>query len=104
MQTDRFNVTGMSCAACSAHVEKAVKGIEGVKEVAVNLLSGRMNVTYEKPANKDRICEAVVKVGYGIKQDYSELMTNKSGLDKEISKVDKKYLNEILDFYNILNI
>ena len=40
----QFNVTGMSCAACSARVEKAVKGVEGVEQCSVNLLTNTLTV------------------------------------------------------------
>ena len=43
-----FQVTGMTCSACSAHVEKAVSKVEGVSAVSVNLLSGSMQVTYDE--------------------------------------------------------
>ncbi len=61
-----FNVTGMSCAACSSHVEKAVAKLEGVDSVAVNLLMGKMVVDYD-PSKLDSaaICDSVVKAGYG---------------------------------------
>ena len=39
---EKFDVTGMTCAACSAHVERAVRGVEGVKEVTVSLLTNSM--------------------------------------------------------------
>ena len=42
-----FRVTGMTCAACSAHVEKSVRQLPGVKEVAVNLLSNSMRVEFD---------------------------------------------------------
>ena len=61
----RFSVTGMTCAACSAHVEKAVKGLDGVQEVQVNLLGNSMSVTYNEPLTAQQICEAVAKAGYG---------------------------------------
>lgn len=61
----RFTVTGMTCAACSAHVEKAVKGLEGVEEVQVNLLGNTMSVRYHAPLTSQEICAAVVKAGYG---------------------------------------
>ena len=61
----RFSVTGMTCAACSAHVEKAVKGLEGVLDVQVNLLGNSMSVTYAEPLTAQQICEAVAKAGYG---------------------------------------
>lgn len=61
----RFEVTGMTCAACSAHVGKAVSSVKGVKEVNVSLLTNSMLVSYEAPATESKICEAVKKAGYG---------------------------------------
>ena len=43
-----FQVTGMTCSACSAHVEKAVSRMEGVSQVSVNLLSNSMQVNYDE--------------------------------------------------------
>lgn len=65
MRTEKFNVTGMTCAACSAHVEKAVRGVSGVDSVSVNLLMNNMVATFEEPATVDAICEVVEKAGYG---------------------------------------
>lgn len=65
MKTEKYNVTGMTCAACSAHVEKAVRGVEGVTTVSVNLLMNHMLVGYEEPATQALICQAVEKAGYG---------------------------------------
>ena len=45
MKTEKYNVTGMTCAACSAHVEKAVRGVAGVDTVSVNLLMNQMAVS-----------------------------------------------------------
>ena len=59
----KFNVTGMSCAACSARVEKAVKVVEGVDSVSVNLLTNSMIV--EGSATDEQIISAVVQAGYG---------------------------------------
>ncbi len=61
---EKYNVSGMSCAACVSHVEKAVKDVEGVKEVNVNLLTNSMTVTYEEPASPSSITESVKKAGY----------------------------------------
>ncbi len=63
--TEKYNVTGMTCAACSAHVEKAVRGVAGVTSVSVNLLMNNMMVEYEEPATEALICRAVEKAGYG---------------------------------------
>lgn len=59
---DRFDVTGMSCAACSARVEKAVAKVEGVDSVAVNLLTNSMAVTGK--ADADAVKKAVSDAGY----------------------------------------
>ncbi|MBQ6718487.1 MAG: heavy metal translocating P-type ATPase [Clostridia bacterium] len=60
----KFKVTGMSCAACSARVEKAVGGVEGVSECNVNLLTGDMTVN--DGADAQAIINAVVDAGYGV--------------------------------------
>lgn len=60
-----FNVTGMSCAACSAHVEKSVKKIAGVASVAVNLLLAFMSVECDESVTPEDVISAVEKAGYG---------------------------------------
>ena len=60
---EQYNVTGMSCAACSARVEKAVRCVEGVTEVSVNLLTNSMLV--EGSADSSAIIAAVEHAGYG---------------------------------------
>lgn len=62
---EKFDVTGMTCVACSAHVERAVRGVEGVKEVAVSLLTNSMTVDFSSPATAEKICAAVSAAGYG---------------------------------------
>lgn len=59
-----FQVTGMTCAACSARVEKVTGQVPGVKQVEVNLLSGSMTVEAEGPQVAQPICDAVEKAGY----------------------------------------
>jgi Cu+-exporting ATPase len=62
----KFSVTGMTCAACSAHVEKAVAKIPGVEETSVSLMTNSMQVTYdEKQVGSEEIIDAVVQAGYG---------------------------------------
>lgn len=61
----RFRVGGMSCAACSAHVEKSVAAVPGVREVQVNLLAGSMVVQYDEGAcDARKIIQAVESGGY----------------------------------------
>ena len=62
---ERFNVTGMSCAACSARVEKVVSSLPGVESVAVSLLTNSMGVEFSGPATAEGICQAVLEAGYG---------------------------------------
>ena len=59
-----FQVTGMTCAACSARVEKVTGQVPGVQKVEVNLLSGSMTVEAEGPQVAQPICAAVEKAGY----------------------------------------
>ena len=59
----KYNVTGMSCAACSARVEKAVNSLEGVDSCAVSLLTNSMGV--EGSVSPEKVIEAVEKAGYG---------------------------------------
>ena len=61
----RFEVTGMSCAACSAHVEKAVAALPGVAGVSVSLLTNSMQVEYEGDPVPDAVIAAVEGAGYG---------------------------------------
>ena len=65
MAQDKFDVGGMTCAACQAHVDRAVSKLDGVQSVSVNLLAGSMLVDYD-PAQvtPDDICTAVDRAGY----------------------------------------
>ena len=66
MKKESFDITGMSCAACSARVDKAVRGTDGVKDVSVNLLKNSMTVEFDEGATDEkRIIESVEKAGYG---------------------------------------
>ena len=63
----KFDVTGMSCSACSAHVEKAVSRVPGVDQVQVNLLQNSMVVEYEDEAtDAAAIIHAVEDAGWDI--------------------------------------
>ena len=66
MATQRFDVTGMTCAACSARVEQAASAVPGVEKAVVNLLKNSMDVTYDgNPDTLVAIGSAVDKAGYG---------------------------------------
>ena len=65
---EKFSVFGMSCAACSAGIERTLKKIEGVSHVEVSLMGESMLVEYdEKVVSKDTFMQAVIELGYGVK-------------------------------------
>lgn len=66
MKKEKYSVTGMTCSACSSHVEKSVSKVPGMETVSVNLLTNSMQVTYnETLCDEQKIVEAVEKAGYG---------------------------------------
>lgn len=83
---DKFDITGMTCSACSAHVYKAVSKLDGVKNVNVNLLSNNMVVEYDDNINPNDIITAVVDAGYG-----AQVASQTKNNDK---KVNKEHINE----------
>ena len=63
---EKFDVTGMTCSACSSRVEKCVRGLDGMTEVTVNLLTNSMQVEYDNSKlSTDAIIQAVTQAGYG---------------------------------------
>lgn len=64
MEKQKFNVSGMSCSACSARVEKVVGALDGVKSVSVSLLTNSMVVEYDAPLTSKDISKAVADAGY----------------------------------------
>ncbi len=95
----QFNVTGMSCAACSARVEKAVSEVEGVTSCSVSLLTNSMGV--EGSAKPEEIIEAVQKAGYGAEEKSAEKVKTpekKSALEDRETPVLKKRLIASLGF------
>lgn len=96
-----FNVTGMSCAACQARVEKAVSAVTGVVSCSVNLLMNRMTV--EGTAEDREIIRAVMKAGYGASVcdcaagDRAEQNTLESSLeDRETPTLRRRLLSSLL--------
>ncbi len=66
MTKQKFNITGMTCSACSAHVEKAVNKLDGIKIASVNLLANSMSAEYdENILSAQDIIAAVIQSGYG---------------------------------------
>lgn len=102
----QFEVTGMSCAACSARVEKAVSGIEGVTSCSVSLLTNSMGV--EGSASDEAIIKAVVDAGYGasvkgaVSQSKTSSAANEDMLADKETPVLKRRLFASLGFLLVL--
>ncbi len=63
---EKYHISGMTCSACSAHVEKAVRKLPGVEKASVNLLTETMEIVYDEAGlNREGIVAAVEKAGYG---------------------------------------
>lgn len=93
----QYNVTGMSCAACSARVEKAVNSVDGVTSCAVSLLTNSMGV--EGTASPDEIIKAVTAAGYGasLKDGTKKETTNSDELkDTETPKLIKRLVASVV--------
>lgn len=96
---EQFNVTGMSCAACSARVEKAVSKVDGVSSCSVSLLTNSMGV--EGTAKADDIIKAVEDAGYGasLKNDReksAKSVDSDALKDTETPKIKKRLIASII--------
>ena len=95
MALRKFNISGMSCAACSARVEKAVSSLSDVDSCVVNLLSGSMTV--EGSADNQKIIDAVVAAGYGasVSDDKNRENVNNNGQKDEAKAILKRLILSI---------
>jgi Cu+-exporting ATPase len=85
----KFSVTGMTCSACSASVEKSVKKLEGVQSVNVNLLSNSMSVVFDEASvDHNKIIEAVKNAGYGASDFARDRVT--AGQTKKVNPVEQE--------------
>ena len=86
---DKYNITGMSCAACQAHVEKAVSKVHGVDSVSVSLLTNSMGV--EGSASSEAIVKAVEDAGYGAAiQGAEESQSSTNSLESQEKALEDK--------------
>ena len=105
---DKYNITGMSCSACQAHVEKAVSKVPGVESVSVSLLTNSMGV--EGSANSEAIVKAVEDAGYGAaiqgaeesKSSTNSLEAQEKALEDKESPVLKRRLVTSVVFLLVL--
>ncbi len=95
----KYEVTGMSCAACSARVEKAVGALEGVASCSVSLLTNTMSI--EGNADEDRIIQAVKAAGYGValpiqEKEKADTSSSQQALeDRETPRLKKRLWSSI---------
>lgn len=97
----KFKISGMSCAACSARVEKAVSKLDGVERCSVNLLTNSMEVI--GAATDEEIISAVKKAGYGAEADNNSTSrpqnntskNNKSSANEEIKKMKIRFFTSL---------
>ena len=97
MKQVRFDIEGMTCAACQAHVEKAASKLDGVKKANVNLLNNNMDVEFDEAIlNEDKIIKAVIESGYGAK------IHNSKEEFKKINEKDNSLRKLIISFIFLL--
>ncbi len=105
MKTCKFQVTGMTCAACQANVTKATLKTTGVVNADVNLLSGQLTATFDETvANENNIINAVNNIGYGIKlfdntkntSLKSQWQERKQSEEQEVRSMKKRLLSSVI--------
>ena len=104
MRKELFDITGMSCAACSSRVDKAVSVLDGIGDVSVNLLKNSMTVTFdEQKTDIPTIVDAVTKAGYGaslrtalFQQAPPETSQQPSAAETEIKQIRLRLLFSVL--------
>lgn len=94
MKKLKYDVTGMTCSACQAHVEKAVKNVGGVSSVNVNLLRNFMQVEFdENTTDSAKIIAAVEKAGYGASEQGAEISKSSGG--DELKKMKFRLISSV---------
>ncbi len=83
----KFNVTGMTCAACSARVEKVAGQVPGVLRAEVNLLAGKLTVEAETEAVSQLLVDAVNRAGYGASPEGKKIQAKESSPDQALKQL-----------------
>lgn len=93
---EKFDVTGMTCSACSSRVEKCVSKLEGIENVSVNLLTNSMQVEYNDIVlSESQIIDAVVKAGYGASPKQEHVQTVAAGKAKVMENPMEKQIQNM---------
>lgn len=104
---EKFKVSGMTCSACSTSVEQAVRKIDGVKSVNVNLLANNMVVEFDdERLKRDSIISAVTKAGYGAqiasKEESIPSISQKNGIHDEIKELQTRVIVSLIFMITLL--
>lgn len=97
MKKTKFSITGMTCSACQAHVEKAVQNLEGVSSVNVNLLQNFMQTEYDEvKVSAEKIISAVEKAGYGASEiEEKAFHRKKSDGSEELKNMKRRLIYSV---------
>lgn len=88
----KFNITGMTCSACSSRVEKAVKKVNGVDDVNVNLLTNSMAVEYTQDiTDNTKIIQAVVDAGYHASLFVRQSVSSETKSEKAVNPLENEF-------------
>ena len=101
MKTEKYTISGMSCAACSSAVERVTRKLDGVKESNVNLTTGKMTITYDDTLlTQEAIIAKVEKAGFGAEPDVEkskeEKQHEKDELQENIKKTKRHLITNVI--------
>ena len=101
MITEKYNITGMTCAACSSAVERVTRKLPGVTESNVNLTTGILTITYdEKQLMPDIIIKKIDRAGFGaelfIEKNKEEKAKAQEHMEKEVQKTKRRLIANII--------
>lgn len=101
MVTEKYNISGMSCAACSSAVERVTRKMEGVEESNVNLTTALLTITYdETKVTREDIVAKVERAGFGaeyhVEKSKQEKTEEKETLESEIKKTRRRLITNII--------
>lgn len=92
----KFDITGMTCSACSAAVEKSVKKLEGIASVSVSLMTNSMTVAYDGEVAPDAVVNAVKSAGYGAqvhaKRGEAKAVSTVNPLEEELKEMKSRLI------------
>ena len=94
MRIEKFKVTGMSCAACSSRVERAINALDGADECSVNLLTG--DLTVKGSVTRDAVISAVKAAGYGVKEESKDKDTYEALENRETARLRARLLSSLV--------